>query len=255
MIGMVNALTQTMRFLSLILIAACAGPAHTAPPPLAAQEHLAEADRHDADARALEQRAAEAEKLGTPSQYTCGDVALTEMATSGGERLRILPPCWSGEAATIERDRAMALRLRADARQHRAQARSLVTAKQQWCAGLPASELDHTPFDHHEDIATVRAEREGNRIRGARIRFAPVKGLSADWLRQTLTCHQALAAITGYDPTHMSTCPSVVAGAETTVVEHPYGLEVVIRAADDAAALIIYERAEALLDPHATDEQ
>jgi hypothetical protein len=245
-----------MRAMSLLpLLAACSSPAlvpHPRPP-LAAHDHVAEAERHEAEARALDEHAAAVERSGTPSQYACGDVALTEMATSGSERLRILPPCWSGEVGAIERDRTLAAHLRADARLHRAKARTLVTAKQQWCAGLPASELDHTPFDHREDIVAVRAELEGDRLRGARIRFAKVPGLTADWLRQALACHQAIAAATGYDPTQLASCPSVVAGATTTVLEHASGLEVIVRAADQAAALVIYGRAEALLDAHIDD--
>jgi hypothetical protein len=220
---------------------------------MAARDHVAEAERHEADARDLDEQAAALERKG-PTRATCGDVGLTELATSGGERLRILPPCWSGEVAAVERDRTLAAQLRADARQHRTAARAMVTAKQQWCAGLPASELDHTPFDHREDLVSVRAVMEGDRVRGARVRFAKVSGLTADWLRQTLACHQSIAASSGFDPTYLATAPSLVAGAETTVVDHAWGLEVIIRAADPAAALAVYGRAEALLDDHADEE-
>jgi hypothetical protein len=125
----------------------------------------------------------------------------------------------------------------------------MVSAERWWCAGLPPEELDHTPFDHREDIAAVSAELEGEHVRGARIRFRRVPGLTDDWLRQTLACHAAIAAASGNDPTHLTTCPSVVAGAETTVIDDPAGLIVIVRADDPAAALTIYARAEALLDP------
>ena len=215
---------------------------------MTAQDHLSEAERHEADARALEARAADKERAGTPTPYTCGDSALNELATSGGERLHIQTPCWAGERSAIQRDRTAAERLRAEAKEHRSKARAMVLSERKWCAGLPASELDHTPFDHREDVASVRAELDGDKLRGARVRFRKVPGLTADWLRQTLACHQALAATSGYDPTHLSTCPSVVAGAQTTVIEDPRGLEVVVRADDAAAALVVYARAEALLD-------
>lgn len=216
---------------------------------MSAQEHLSEAEQHEADARALETRAAEKERAGTPTPYTCGDSALNELATSGGERLHVQTPCWAGERSAIERDRAAADRLRAEARDHRARARAMVTAQKRWCAGLPAAELEHTPFDHREDLASVRAELEGDRVRGARVRFRPVPGLTADWLRQTLACHQALAATSGYDPTQLSQSPVVVAGAQADVIDDPRGIEVVIRGVDSASALIVYGRAEALLDP------
>lgn len=220
---------------------------------MTAHEHLTEAEQHDAEARALEARAAEKERSGTPTPYTCGDTALNELATSGGERLHLAAPCWAGERSAIRRDREAAERQRAEAREHRQKARAMLVAERKWCAGLPASELEHTPFDHREDLAWVRAELEGDKLRGARIRFRKVPGLSADWLRQTITCHQAMAAMHGYDPTNLSHDPSVVAGAQTTVVEDAQGLEVVIRAPDPAAALIVYARAEALLDDARTE--
>jgi hypothetical protein len=234
-----------------LLLLGCATRAQTARPPMSAAEHLAEAERHDADARSLEDNAAAVERTGAPTPYTCGDTASTELVTSGTERLHILPPCWAGEVDAVRRDRQHAAQLRADAHRHRIQARELVRTEQKWCAGLPEAELDHTPFDHREDLRGVQAELEGDRVRGARILFKPVKGLSADWMRQTLACHQAMAtregAGAGPDHDHLASCPSTVSGARTEVLETPEGLEVVVRAIDPAAALVIYARAEALL--------
>lgn len=242
-------------FILLIAIAGCAS--HTTLPPrqMSARDHLAEADRHEADARALEQRAATAElQPGPPSpRYICGDQDLANQVTSGGERLGVRAPCWSGEVGAVSRFRVAAAKLRADARAHRVHARALVTSERSWCAGLAPEELDHSPFDHHEDIAAVSAELDGDRIVGARVRFGPVPQLTADWLTQTLACHQAIAAAEGYDPLHMASCPVVVPGAQTTVLDEPGGLVVVMRADDPAAALVIYARAEALLDDHLDD--
>lgn len=242
--------------LVVVLAAACAKPAAIPPRPLGVQDNLAEAERHDADADALEARAAAREQVAAPAQpaYVCGDQALADQATSGGERLGGRAPCWRGETNAVERDRAAAARLRADARAHRAQARALLRTSHAWCAGLPVAELDHTPFDHREDLQSVSAELEGDRIRGARIRFRPVPGLTAEWLRQTLACHQALAAAEGYDPHYLASCPAVIAGTTIDVIDDPDGLVVVIRGDDPAAALTAYGRAEALLDPHLDDE-
>jgi hypothetical protein len=216
------------------------------------QENLSEADRHEADARALEQRAAAREGLAVPPpRYVCGDQAMADQVTSGGERLGIRAPCWSGESGALDRDRAAAAQLRADARAHRAQARALVMAQKGWCAGLPAAELDHSPLDHREDLVSVEADLDGDRVRGARIRFGKVPNLTADWLRQTLGCHQALAAAAGYEPTYMASCPAVLPGAQIDVIDDPAGLIVVIHDDDPGAALTVYARAEALLDPNA----
>lgn len=247
---------QGMRVTMLIAVAAgCAGAAKVPPRPMGVQDHLAEAERHEEDARTLEQRAADRERSGTSvPAYTCGDQALADQVTSGGERLGARAPCWRGERGAVERDRAAAARLRDDARAHRARARAMVAAERIWCGRLPPEELEHSPFDHREDLAAVQAELERDRVVGARIRFARVPHLTADWLRQALACHQAIAESAGHEPTLFGTCPAVVAGASTTVIDDPAGIVVVIRAADPGAALAVYARAEALLDhtdPHA----
>lgn len=156
-------------------------------------------------------------------------------------------PRWTNEPGTIERGRIAATDLGASASARHAKARAQVIAKQAWCRRLPAEELDHTPFDHREDVIAVSAEHEGGRIRGARIRFASVPGLTAAWLHRTLLCHRDIAAATGFDPTYLPTSPAGIAGATTTVLEDPSGPIVVVWADDPEAAATIYDRAEALL--------
>ncbi len=233
--------------LALIVTAACAGPSRVPRPPLGASDHLAEADRHDADAARHDDLAATAESTAPGDRYGCGDRALAGQATSGGEPLAVRAPCWSDAADDVERHRLLATRLRTDARAHRALARQLLGAARESCAALPETDLEHTAFAHREDIAAVEAELDGDRLLGARIRFEPVPGLTAAWMRQSLTCHRALAAATGFEPTYMPDCPSVVSGAETTVEESEAGVVVVVRAADPAAAIAVYARAEALV--------
>ncbi len=227
--------------------AACGRPAQVPRPPLGATEHLAEADRHDADARQHEELALDAERAGRATTYVCSDPVVTDISTSGGERLTPRSPCWSAEGRAVERHRAAAARLRADARAHRAMARQLLGGARDACAGLPEAELEHTIFAHHEDIAAVEAVLEGDLVRGARVRFERVPGLTADWVRQSLRCHQAMAAAGGYSPTYMPECPSVVAGAVTQVFDTPAGVVVEITSRDAAAALVIYGRAEDVL--------
>lgn len=235
--------------------AACAGTQSVPKQPLGAREHLAEADRHEADAQALEDRAAALERVQRPQTVVCGDQVLADQSTSGGERLGARAPCWTGERGAIARQREAAAHLRADARSHRARARALIIAADAACVGLPAEELEHSPFDHHEDIAAVSAELRGGRLAGARIRFAAVPGLDADWLRRSLTCHQALAAAVGHEPTYLATCPAVLPASRFEVLDRPAGLVVVVTAEELATALTIYARAEALLDPTLMDDE
>ncbi len=233
--------------LVLFALSACGGSTRLPARTLGVGDHLAEADRHDAEAREHDELAAGAERRATVAPLVCGDRALADLATSGGEVLVLSAPCWTSEAHAVENHRAAAARLRADAADHRARARKLLTRERGACAGLPAAEIDHSPFDHRGDIGAVAAEVDGDRLVGARVTFEAVPGLSAAWLRRALACHQAQAATSGHDGQFLPTSPSVVAGAETTVLDEPGGLVVVIRAGDPAAALVVYARAEALL--------
>jgi hypothetical protein len=231
----------------LVLLVACGGSSRAPERPLGIDDHLAEARRHDADAERQEQIAEEVEVVSRKRPPVCGDRVLADQVTSGGERLIAPYPCWSGEASTVDRHREEAARLRGDASKHRARARALLAAERASCAALRADEMDHTPFAHREDVAWVGAELDGTKVRGARIRFRSVEGLTAEWLRTAIACHQARAAALGFDPTYMSYDPSAVAGAETEVVATDDGIVVIVRADDDAAALVIYGRAEELV--------
>jgi len=208
--------------------------------------NLAEAERHEADARQHEQLAAAAEGR-TPRAGTCADDALNHVSTSGGERLTSWTPCWSAEADAVRRHRAAAARLHAEAAEHRARARALL-AKLEGCADFSADRP--SPFDHREDIVAVGALLEGDAVRGARIRFARVPRLTVDWMKRELTCHQAWAAALGYAPDVLPDSPAAVPGVALTIEETTDGsVVVVLKASDAATALAAYGRAEALLDP------
>jgi hypothetical protein len=182
----------------------------------------------------------------------CGDRALADQVTSGGERLMPFAPCWSSENSAVDRHRIAAAKLRSDAATHRAQARILLSDIAA-CDGLPEAEVNHSLLDHREDIASVVAELDEGRLVGARVRFRRVLGLTADWMKQSLACHHARAALVGFDESYLPHSPAVVAGAETTVLEEDDGFVVLVNGKDTATALIIYARAEALLDPAPPD--
>ncbi len=235
----------------VLILSACGGDSGQRVPPrtYGVTDHLVEAEEHDEEARRHEAKADEAEARGASrTPQACGDTVLADQSTAGGERLGI-QPCWTAESAAVERHRAAAERLRKHAAEHRAWARYLLEAEQASCRGLDPAEIDHSPFAHHEDIAAVTAELDSDRLRGARIRFAAVPGLTADWMRGAVACHQARAAALGYDPQYLADDPTTVAGAAVEVLEHDGALVVVVRAPEDAAALVIYARAEALLAP------
>ncbi len=252
--GAADAIRSGMRsfMMPLVLVlSACGGDRASRVParPYGVTDHLLEAEQHDEEARRHDAKADEVEPVAEArTPRGCGDTVLADQSTAGGERLGI-QPCWTSEAATVERHRAAAERLRKHAAEHRAWARYLLEAEQASCRGLDPAEIDHSPFAHHEDIAAVTAELDSDRLRGARIRFAAVPGLTADWMRAAVTCHQARAAALGYDPQYLADDPTTVAGAAVEVLEQDGALVVVVRAPEDAAALVIYARAEALLAP------
>lgn len=231
----------------VVVAASCSSSSHVPPRPLGVQGNLTEADRHEAEAREHEQLAAAAERRSTASPLVCGDAAYNHVSTSGGERLSYWTPCWSAEASAVNRHRAAAARLHAEAREHRARARALL-AKVENCAGFSADRP--TPFDHREDILSVTAELQNDAVRGARVRFARVPGLTAEWMRRELTCHQAWAAALGYEPQFLPHCPAAIQGVTVEVEETPDGsVLVILRSVDPATGLAVYGRAEALLDP------
>jgi hypothetical protein len=234
---------RTLPFL-VLLLPACASSSRQ-PAPLGVEGNLTEASRHDAEA-ARHDRMAHDVGVEGQSQPVCGDTAIADQTTSGGERVGLHTPCWTSFGSTAEQHREQAARQRDDARVHRAKARKLVEAERRACATMPTGELNHTPFSHRDDIATVVAELDGDKVRGARIELRPVAGLTADWLRTAIGCHQARAAALGYDPTYMGYDPTLLAGVDTEVLDSDGHLVVVVRASDEATALAVYGRAEEL---------
>jgi hypothetical protein len=233
---------------SFAVLAACGGGSSMPHRPTGVQDNLAEADRHERDAELQEGQAAQAERRVVGETAACGDRVLADQLTSGGERLLGRSPCWTA-ADDEARHRELAADLRADAAAHRARARELAQAERDACEGMPTNELDHTPFFHRADIAAVAALVEGGEVRGARIRFRAVPGLTSDWLREAIACHQARAAALGWPEQHFAYDPTMVPGATATVEERGGSILVVIRADDDLAAQVAYGRAEDLLDP------
>ena len=227
-------------------LAACAGrdAGPAAEEPKSAADLYAEANRHDAEA--ARQDALAAETAQQPATYPCGDTVIHDQSTSGTERLTPRP-CWSVELSPTERHKLQAERLRDQAAEHRHVAKGLLDAERVACEGLAVEDMEHTRCWHRGDVLSVEAELSGARLRGARVLFRQVRGLSVEWMQRALACHQAHAAALGFAPTNMSYCPTTVAGATFEVTQASGGILVIVRATDDDVAALIYSRAEALL--------
>jgi hypothetical protein len=205
------------------------------------------ADAHSRRAEQHRQAASNADAIPTTERYHCGDVALSDQSTSGGERLVPSVPCWdvAEEAAAHQRYLAAREQRRADA--ERRAATQLVEDELAACRGLPAHELEHSPFAHRKSIASVIPHRESGKLRGVRIMFKPVPGLTAAWMRQAIACHQARFERLGEPTPHLSDNPALVADATATVEMRNGRLEVTIASTDEVSARVALERARDLV--------
>lgn len=230
------------------LAAGCAPTSNPLPErPHSSAEHLALAEKCEA-AAARHDRAARLANEGTET-YVCADGGMTSQTTSGTQPLTHWTPCWSYDRVRSAAHEEEAEKLRAEARQHRAMARTLVDVERTFCATMAESDLDHTPFFHRDDIAYAVAERDGDRITGAKVVFKAVAGLDAAWMRMALACHHARAATLGYPPTYMSYDPSVLEHAHATVDDRDGHVVVTIVADDEVDAAVAWSRAAALCGP------
>lgn len=228
-----------------LAVVACARSAPEPEQPKSYRAHMDEAAAHDREATVHERAASEARRSGSGG-YACGDRALSDQTTTGGEPVTRWVPCWSVEQEASAEHEAAAERLRAEAREHRAIARTLVDVERTFCAILVEDELTHTPLFHRDDIARVEPYREDDRVVGARITFKEVRGLDADYLRQALLCHRARMATLGYPPTYMPYDPSMLARTHIAVDDRDGAVALTVRGDDDVTAAVVWSRAQAL---------
>jgi hypothetical protein len=237
--------------LASVLAAACAsGRAPVAPHPSGYAEKMASADEH-AQRAADERRVASLpdHDPGGPGGYQCGDVALSDQATSGGERLVQSVPCWDPGEESAEHHRFVALREQQLAATERRAAAGMVEDEIAACRGLSPRELEHSPFAHRREIAAVIPHRPAGVLRGVRIVWHPVLGLSADWMRRSIACHRARFERMGEPAIYLPDDPTLVARATVTVTQHSGHLEVLIETADDMTGEVVLARARDLLRP------
>ena len=212
--------------------------------PLSAQEHNDEIQRHEREARAHDGSHPESHG-GAPVE--CIDVPLAPPPSSGGEPLPIMRPCFATHAnPAYEREDAATVHRQAAA-EHRSQLANMLRAERDACAGLGRDEISHSPFYHREDIAAVEPVLDSGVVRGARVTFKPVKGLTVEWLEKSTRCHLARAAVMGFSTTFMPYCPLMLEGVTAKVEESPAGLVVEVRAKRDDMAAAVLGRAQDLV--------
>lgn len=176
---------------------------------LSAAEHMTEAQRHDREAAAHQSLAADktTDREATGAPVSCADTSYVGVPTSGGERLRLVHPCWTSVTRPDARHVARAAQHQKWSGEHRAVAAKLLGAETRACKGLPTEAVDHSPFFHGQDISTVEAIAADGEPRGVRVQFEKVPGLNLEFMERSVQCHQARAAAMGYSTTFMPHCP------------------------------------------------
>ena len=233
-----------MPVLATLFAMACAGSYEPlAEPPHGYAARMTAADRHSQNAAADRRAVAVDQDPTRPSGYQCGDVALSDQATSGGERLVQAVPCWNVDEETAEHRRFEADREQLLADHERRAATQLVEDELAACRGLPARELEHSPFAHRREIESVIPRREAGVLRGVRIVWKPVLGLSADWMRKAIDCHRARWQRLGEPAIYLPDDPTLVANATVTVQNHRGHVEVLVESTDDITSRVALERA------------
>jgi hypothetical protein len=184
-----------------------------------------------------------------PQGYSCGDTVMSDQLTSGGARIVQSVPCWDADEELAEHRRFLAERERRLAQAERRVATSMVEAELAACHGLSPRELEHSPFAHRREIAAVTPHRVSGTLRGVRIVWKPVPGLTADWMRRAIECHRARFERLGEPPIYFPEDPTLVARSTATVEQRNGHLEVLIETADDLAGQVALERALDLVRP------
>ena len=224
-----------------LLLAGCGSsvPAsHEHPEPLSASEHEQHAQAHEAQAESSTERV-DPEAVGA-NQVECVDTG--GPMHSGGERIPVMKPCWTGAEQNASYLRAASAHREAAA-DHREWAQKLVDAELEFCQELGEIERSTSPFVRGPDILSVEAYNEGKTLRGARVTFRKVSGLSKDFLIKSIKCHQARAATLGYSRDFMPHCPLALAHTGTSVTENANTVVVTLRSEDPIVATQLYGRA------------
>jgi len=235
--------------LATCLAAACASSRpQVASHPQGYAEHMAAADEHEGLADEHRQAGHVPDSARASGRgYQCGDTVMSDQATSGGERLVQATPCWDTDEELAAHHQYLATREQRAARKERRVAAGLVEAELAACKGLPAQELEHSPFAHRREIAEVIPHRDAGVLRGVRVVFKPVPGLTATWMRQAVACHRARFERLGEPATYLPDDPTLVARAVTTVELRAGHIEVVVDVADDVLAAVALDRAQDLI--------
>jgi hypothetical protein len=235
-----------------LVLAGCGStaPKHKHAEPLSVAEHEQHAQAHEAEASLSHERVAPYESGGNEAE--CIDIG--GPINTGGERTKVMKPCWTRAEQNASYLRSEAAH-RSAAKDHREWAQQLLDVERVSCAGLGEIERATSPFVRGPDILSVEPYMEAQEIRGARVTFRRVRGLSKEWLLRSIRCHRARAATLGFDKAFMPFCPLALEHTASTVVEDAATVVVTLRARDAVVGAQIYGRALRAADDKGTADE
>jgi hypothetical protein len=211
-----------------------------------ARPHDMSAEQHEAAAAAEESRAGQ--------HHAQFDPEASERETRCIGPHPSSQPCWSSLKNSTEGHRKEAEEHARAAADHRAGSQALKDAEARACVGVPAMDRDMSPFDHREDIASVKPLEEpttlpkgSKSVVGAVVTFRAVPGMTAQWFQRVVDCHLARNAALGHVVPEMPYCPLVPRGVTASVSSTADGFAVAIRGSDADTAEEVLRRSNALL--------
>ncbi len=225
-------------------LAACGSPAakHKHTTPMSAEQHERDALEHE---RAAELDEQSVEPTDGTDDTRCIDQG-QEPLYSGGERTKVMMPCWT-QAERNSKHMRDAEANRKAARDHRVWAKALIELEAHTCARLTEIEQKRSPLSRVPDILKVEEYRESGKLRGATITLRKVPGLTEEWLTASMACQQARAAKLGYDRKFMPHSPLSLPKTSTSVNEKADTIVVTLRSTDEIVAAEIYGRSARVL--------
>ncbi len=241
-----------MKYLAISVVAVAIISCGSKPKPVpltpsnpSVQEHLAASEREQQEAAGHEQQAQGAAAQENTATLQCTDDPLENVSYIGGERYKVMRPCWTQQGDSGDWHRKEEKRHRKEAAEHRRMAEVLVAAEARACAELGKTEISQSPLTRRQDILRVEPLYAGKELQGVTLIMRKVPGLSGSWLKRSLACHSARAAALGYPSKFMSECPMSLPGTSAEVKETAEGFSVSIRAKRGEIAAAVLGRAEA----------
>lgn len=227
-----------------VVIVACTQTPGAEPHDLGVARHEREAEAH---ARSAEEHAAEFDpRAGAHGCFR-----------GAGRRAERSAICWTSvrNPTAVHRSAAEAHRRRAA--EHRAASAALREAEARACNGVAPDDRDMSPFEHAEDVVSVRpllsasvtpgrGYRGGHTV-GAVVTFRAVEGMTVESLQRVIDCHLARNASLGHVVPEQSNCPLVPRGVRAHVFSAGEAFAVAIRSRDRRTAREVLLRARRLI--------